>query len=206
MLVAVLAFIGVFVYALQLEKNNKPPQDMKDGFSAGEYSPFGTAEESGGGTQNTLEVQHLGTRDVARMLTEIVTEALSFNKSTFAGNTAAVKKYFTPEGYAQYTAFLQTAGLQQALTAQDLRSGVLIDNEPLELSHGVSAGAFKWLFEVPVTLSFMPASARNYDGSNATMAQNRKFILRAQFTRVKDANDPDAIKIEIWQVLPPRRS
>lgn len=206
MLGAVLAFLGVFVFAVQLEKGNVAPSDMTGGFETSDYSPFGAAEDADASAKGQLSIQNLSTRDVSRLLSVAVTEALSFDRTNFTANVRAMQKYFTPEGYTQYTAFLESTGLQQALTAQNLRSGALVDHEPLERSHGVYGDTFKWLFEVPVTLSFMPADADSYQGSAGATAQNRKFILRAQFTRVKDANDPDAVKIEIWQILPPRRT
>ena len=205
---AVLAFAGVFVFAVRMEKDNVPPPGltMTGDFKAAEYSPFGAAADADGAAKNPLSIQNLSTRDIAQLFTVIVTETLSFDAAGLSANQAEVQKYFTPGGYAQYTAFLESTGLKQSLAAQNLRAGALVDQEPVELSHGVYGDTYKWLFEVPVTMSFMPASAKTYEGNTAPLAQNRKFVLRAQFTRVKDAADPDAVKIEIWQILPPRRS
>lgn len=203
LLLALIMFIGVFVYAVDMDKYNVPPPDMQAPFkdsSAAAVFP-GSPETD----KNPLSVQNYSSREVSQRLTEIVAETLSFDKSNFIYNSGAMQKYFTPGGYKQYTDFISTAALQNTLTAQDLQSGAYAEQNPLELSSGVYNGVYKWLFEVPVTISFIPRDAETYR-ENATQAVNRRVLLHAQFTRVKDAADPNAIRLEIWQILPPRKT
>ncbi len=204
MIGALVAFIGVFVFAVYLEKDNVPPpgMHMPNETNKALGKPILLNPETAPPSQ--LTIQHMSTRQVADRLSDVVAESLSFDKSNFIYNSGAMQKYFTPEGYAQYKAFLESANFSQALMTQNLRSGAYAEQDPLELSSGVYNGAYKWLFEVPVMISFVPADAETYRNDEA-QAQNRKFTLRVQFTRVGNPQDPEDTRIEIWQVLPPRR-
>lgn len=201
MAAALILFVGVFVFALHLEKYNVPPDGMKAPFGVSGHAEGSLAAQEPTGTD--LGVQNFSGREISFRLTEIVAEALSFDKSNFAYNSTQMEQYFTPAGYEQYKQFLTSTAFDTTLQQNDLRSGAFIEQEPLELSSGVFGGTYKWLFEVPVTISFMPRQMESYRSD--TLAQNRRVLLRAQFTRVKDADDQNAVKIEIWQIMPPRK-
>jgi hypothetical protein len=201
MLIALALFVGVFLYAIEIDKHNRPPEGL--------HLPAGVAGgkpvlKGAGAARNPLAAQHMTSGEMARMLSDIVAESLSFTKSTFTYNSLQAEKYFTPAGYAQYKEFLTKAGFEGALASGELQSAAYAEQEALEITRGVFGGVFKWLFEVPVTISFIPVNADTYrDGG--IKPENRRILLRVQFTRVEDANDPQAVKIEGWQVLPPRK-
>lgn len=201
MLAALAMFIGVFFFAVHLEKGNKPPAEMRLPAEA----DFGKPVVKGAGVDanNPLAIQHMGSREVGVMLNDIIAEALTFDQSNYKSVTANARKYFTPEGYTQYIQFLTNSGFEAALAAQNLQSGAYVEGVPVELARGVYSGAFKWVFETPVTISLIPRNAETYRNAETT-AQNRNFMLRAQMARVNDPQDPNAVKIELWQVLPPR--
>ena len=201
MLCALAGFIGVFVYAVEIENNNNAPAGMVVPFGTGSGKPIVAGDTQ---TKSGLAIQHMSSSEVAQKLEEIMAEALSFNKNNFAYNVAAVEKYFTPAGYAQYREFLNSASFETTLNAQNLQSGAFVEQAPLELNKGVFGNAYKWVFEVPVTISFIPRNSETYR-NDETKALNRRILLRTQFSRVADANDPNAVKIEIWQVLPARK-
>ncbi|PZQ43349.1 MAG: hypothetical protein DI551_12330 [Micavibrio aeruginosavorus] len=99
---ALLAFFGVFAFALQLEKYNKPPATMR----MPESSKIGKPEVAGEThEENRLKIQHMSADEVALQLNQVIADSLSFNKDTYASGTEAMKKYFTDEGYQQYIQF-----------------------------------------------------------------------------------------------------
>lgn len=189
-------FCLLFVYAYTLEAAYTPPQDMVAPFAQTAGKPV-----IAGSNKTGLEIQNLSARDIEQKIEIIVPEALSFNRSNFSGGTTLVQKYFTAGGYQQYKQFMQAAGLETAIQ-QNFQTSVFLDAPPLEISSGVFGGAYKWLFEVPITLNFIPKDIQSYRGGET--AQARKALLRIQFTRVLDQADPDAVKIEIWQAGAPR--
>ncbi len=201
MLCALFGFLGVFFYAVELEHSNKPPAGMR---MPGEAKTGRPSVMKDGELEGNLKIQHLSGREVAMHLSDIIAESLTFTKDNFTTNAAAMQKYFTPDGYQQYLQFLGSSGVRETLNEQNLQSGAYIEETPMELTKGVYDGVYKWVFEVPVTISYMPRESESYRDSQ-TQVQNRRFVLRAQFARVQDAQNPDVIKIENWQVLPARK-
>lgn len=204
MLAALAGFIGVFIYAMEIDKNNIAPKGLK--LPAGVASGKAVVQEGLGGPQTKrLEHQHMTSGEVAMKLSDIVAETLSLTKSNYVYTTTEAERFFTPTGYSQYKEFLKSASFEQVLASGRLQSAAYVEQEALQITSGVYSGAYKWLFEVPVTISFIPPDAETYR-NNETQAENRRILLRAQFTRVDDPADPLAVKIEIWQVLPARRN
>lgn len=201
MLAALAAFIGVFYFAVKLEEGNKPPEVLQLPSDVQFGSPAVEGQDRTGA--NVLAVQHMGSREVAVALTDIIAESLSFNQSDYRAVTSGVQKYFTPGGYIQYTDFLRNSSFEASLAAQNLQAGAYVAGNPQELARGVYDGVFKWVFEIPVTVSMIPRNTNAY-GGEAAAPQNRNFTLRAQIARVNDPQDPNAIKIELWQALAPR--
>lgn len=196
---ALVLFLGVFMYAFRLDVTNVGPSDMRTHFSYNSDK----AVPANGATSVDLKIRNHSSREIADMLGNIIAECLTFDKGNFVYNSGVMRDYFTPEGYTQYQAFLNKTSFQTTLTQNNLQSGVILETQPLELASGVYGGAYKWVFEVPVTLSFIPQNADSYRDEVIT-PQNRRFILRIQLARVPDPINPEAVRIEIWQVLPPR--
>lgn len=204
MLAALVLFLGVFWYAMEIDKKNIAPEGLRLPAEVAAGRPV-IQEQLGGAQVKRIEKQHMTSNELGMRLSDIVGESLSLTKGNYAYNTAAAEKYFTPTGYAQYKDFLKSASFEQALASGSVQSAAYVEQEALLITSGVYSNAYKWLFEVPVTISFIPMNAETYR-NNEIRAENRRILLRAQFTRVEDPADPLAVKIEIWQVLPPRRN
>jgi hypothetical protein len=140
-------------------------------------------------------------QEVARWVEVIAVESLSLTPSNFDENTRLVKNYFTDSGYQQYQSYLSQTKFEEVLKQRGLQSGAILERPPLKANAMVQNGVFKWLYEVPVTLSFIPAGQTR---GSAVNAQNQRFTLRLQLTRAADPQNPNRIKVEIWQILPSR--
>jgi hypothetical protein len=198
---AVVAFVGIFAYALLLEGTiERTPANMEVPFKEMTGKPV----VAGTSVDDALKVQHMSETEIGRLLQQIVAESLSLNASNYDSTSASVRKYFTDDAYRSYLDFLKQGNVKQMLSDQNLQSGAFAESDPLELNSGVFGASYKWLMEVPVTMSFVPRGSRGYENSAAT-PQNRRFVLRGQFARVKDSADPNAVKMEIWQISPARR-
>ncbi len=197
-ILSLVLFVLLFFYSYQIDQKNKTlsPEDVAF------VNTIGAPQiaQSMGGNPNPLEKENIAGRELAKILNEMLAETLNFNKDNYAIHKQAVSAYFTSGAYKQYLAFLKSAGFDDHLVSQDLQSGIFIERPPLEVSSGVFNGAYKWLFEVPVAINFIPRDLQSYKGI-APSSLNRRATLRIQFTRVLDVNDPDAVKIEIWQAV-----
>lgn len=200
----ILAFVclaGVFWYASYTEQEGRQPEHYVSPFGpqTGKALPDGGASEG-----QDLSRQHLSAAEIGRSLPGGIADVLTFNKDNYKETVERARFYFTPNGYNQYLQFLNTAGIEQMLIAQNLQAGAYAEQDPLVLTHGVFDNAYKWVYEVPVTISFTRNDAQGYDAGDI-IPQNRRFLLRAQLARVYDPQYPGIVRMEIWQVLPPRR-
>lgn len=197
-LLAAALFTGLFFYAGAVDRNDPPPPNAKEIFedSLGKPSiqsdvPSGTAD---------LSIEHMSGQEVAQWAEVIAAECLSFTPSNFDENTRLVKNYFTDTGYSQYQSYLEQTKFSELIKGRNLQSAAILERPPLKANSMVQGGVYKWLYDVPVTLSFIPEGARR----GTANAQNQRFTLRLQLTRAADPENPNRIKVEIWQILPPR--
>lgn len=197
---ATAGFVGIFLYAYAIEGANPPPADVKTQFQSSLGKP---ASKTAIGEPD-LSVQHMSGPEISAYLNEIIAEGLSLTPSNYNRTVAGMAKYFTPSAYEQYKNYLTQGNFAQTLSSRSLQSGAYCESPPFEVNSVVQNGIYKWLFEAPVTVSFIPLNAQTY-ASDQTKAQNQRFTLRVQFARVKDPADPNAIRIEIWEMLAPRR-
>jgi hypothetical protein len=199
--VAAILLVGAFLYSQSVQVGEEPPADVREQFkhSLGKPAPLTSAKVG----EVDLSLRHMSAPEIASLLDVMIAEVLSFTPSNYDRNTALVQNYFTPGGYAQYKQYLTTAKLGETIKTRQLQSGVFNERPPLEINAQVQNGVFKWLYEVPVTMSFISAHAETYRGG-ATKPQNQRFTLRLQLTRVKDDKNPNKIAIEIWQMQAPR--
>lgn len=147
----------------------------------------------------SLSKPHRADTEMKLLLTKMASEALSFNKETFSEVVKTIRPYFTDRGFQQYQKYLIESGIAENLRANDYNMSVYIENPPLSLNGTVVDGVYKWLYQMPVVISFFPREMETL-AENSNSFVNRKINLRLQVTRVNLDDDPDAIQIEDWIV------
>ena len=145
-----------------------------------------------------LHLPHTYVGDVGRWINHAVSDALSLGGgAALQGDIDKALTYFTTAGQEQYRAFLRARHIEDNLTsgAYELHSAVKM--EPLLIGQQESGGLYKWLYEVPVLLSYLRAGTTSYDKA---VPQNLEVLLSIQVTRVavEDSDDHD-ILIELWR-------
>lgn len=196
-IVAVIAFFGVFVYAYLTEESIQLPT---------EKAPFSEDMLLVDGGQAvplqerflSLENPHRTRKEIQSWLNMVIPESLSFDASSFPKVSNQVKGYYTVSGFKQYQEYLQASEIPSSLKNNNYRMGVFIEELPLKLNALSSDGIYRWLYQIPITISFLPKNTTNLLGQE--QAVNRKLNLRVQLRRVKLPNDPNAVQIESWTV------
>lgn len=202
LIAAAVLLVGVFLYGQATRGGEAIPTDVKEQFKGSLGRPEPLSATSAGDAD--ISLRHMSSQEISDLLEVMIAESLSFNPSNFDRNSGLIQNYFTPHGYQQYKDYLASTKFGETLKAQRLQSGVFAERPPLEINALVQNGVYKWLYEVPITISFIPFNAETYRGG-ATKPQNQRFTLRVQLTRVKDAQNPNKISMEIWQIQAPRR-
>lgn len=194
---AFLAFLGVFVYAYLTEITIKLP---------GKTAPF--TETLNDSRTNIilpeqrslpLEKPHRTNKELQMWLNMVVSEALSFDKENFTSVTKNTRSYFTSSGFRQYLDYLKSAGIINSIKTNNYQMSVYVEEAPLLQNSVAIEGVYRWLYQMPVTLSFLTRGTSNLTYGNKEMV-NRQLTLNVQVRRVKRADDPNAIEIESWAV------
>lgn len=191
---AFLSFLGVLGYAFFTEVTMTEPGDVAP-FSATLTNETPT---TAGFEALPIDQPNRTARELAEWLNTAIPEILSLSGAQYDQQIADVKKYFTEDGYAQFTGYVGEAGLYPALTAGDLRISAYVDSAPLLLNDGTVGGVYRWLYDVPVTMSYLPRTATEY--TVQTNAQVRQVTVRLQLGRIDKPDEPEAVRIESWAV------
>ena len=190
-LFAIGAFLSVFLFALILDLMRDDDAE-RIAFQQAVIADLGSDQMGA----SSFDKPHLSVGEIEQWVNQAVSESMTFDISTYKDNAQEVYKYFTREGFNQYQDYLKNSGIFENLKNGNLKIGVFVDGQPLQLSAQNVGGVYKWLYQVPLTVSFLPRRVNDLVGQDI---DSRKLNLRIQVTRVKLENEPEAVKIESWQ-------
>lgn len=194
------AIIAIFVYIGYKEVTFQP---------AGEIAPFTetlTRDNSDALLPEQLSLPlsqpHRTNKELQTWSSMAVSEALSFDGQNYDAAMARVRAYFTASGYAQYQEYLKSSGIIESVQKNDFRMSVFVDEKPLMLNSLALKDVYRWLYQMPITVSFLPRTARDLVGRTDNVS--RPLSLNIQIRRVALPDDPNAIQIESWKISPRR--
>lgn len=136
-------------------------------------------------TLSKLDTPHRSATELGAWLSDRVADAFLFTPKSASRKLAGLKPYFSDQGYTAFLAFLTANGYGDKLRTDTLKISAIVNNEPMLIGQGASAGRYAWAFEMPVVISG--------DGGNKTI------ILRIQVGRSAKGPAPMGVLIENWQ-------
>lgn len=196
---ALLLFLYLFVYAFQTTIIPDPPSN-EDGVL---YAPFAdplAKTQTPGHNALPLDQANRSYLELENWITIMVSDSLSFDAVEYYSTLARMRReYFTPEAYDEYQETLQQFGIAKYLSQSGLLTTVLLEETPALRNEGVVNGVYKWLYDVPVTVSYS-----NPDADRSDLPENARAMLRIQISRVQDDDDPLALRVDEWTFTPRR--
>lgn len=186
MIFAFVGFLGVLFYAIMTEIMLEEP---------GEVAPFVEQQDLNSTKIISLDKRHRTDREIEKWLDQVISEALTFNIKTYKENAKIILPYFTRDGFINYQEYLKNSGVFENLKDGRHQIGVFIDGQPLQLSGQAVDNVYRWLYQIPVTVSFLPNGTSDLRGREMI---SKKLSLRIQVKRVKLKDNPDAVQIESW--------
>ena len=181
--------------------------------SANAIDDFYVGPVDQGSETSTLDMPHRSQGEVADFLVHAITEMLSMgvdptDKSrkkpwTYEDHLQMLSTGMDANALAQLGGFMEKSNILQILQADSLVMRVIVDDQPLLLNKGAVDGSYRWLYEMPVTLSFLKPGAKSYE--NAPTDLNQHVIIKMQVGRVpkkKNKDDPgiDEMMIQSFDV------
>tara|TARA_B100001778_G_scaffold229117_1_gene190482 strand:+ start:1240 stop:1869 length:630 start_codon:yes stop_codon:yes gene_type:complete len=146
------------------------------------YDPFGGSLEN----SSDIDTPHRAVAQLAKWSADIVVQALSFSNNTKDTLFEEIRSSFTASGWAAYQQFLADEGIARLVSANGVVSCYTLQL-PEVLAQGVLEGAYKWVYDVPVSVTL--------NGRVETLN------IVVQLTRVsRETDDEHDVKIETWKV------
>jgi len=172
---------------LQAPFATTPEKDIEDGGEEAAQDPPKNAVP--------LNMPHRAASDVSKWVMTSISEVLTLDGAQKIEDNEAVKLYLDNAGLGQFSAFLTEQKLSAVLAdgQYDMRS--YVRDTPLLLNTGVVAGRYRWLYEVPVMLSFLKKGTSSYKN---VQTHNKNYILQIQIGRSVDAKNDMGLFIERW--------
>lgn len=192
---AFLLFIGIFVYAFKTEMAME---------RVGEQAPFTETLRANNDTlpehrSITLDEPHRTARELSIWVSERVSEVLTFDAPNFDRQLQTAGQYFSAKGYEEFKTYIEQSNLRATLSTGDQKVNVIVEQPPLLLNSGPVEGVYRWLYEVPVTISYTPRQLRELR-PDMMAGQGRKLTVRLQLGRHDDAAVSEGVRIESWAV------
>lgn len=143
-----------------------------------------------------IDQPHRSDNELKGWIGSAVSESLTLDPRDLNGTYDLVKPYFTASGFKAYKDYLQNSGILKSLQGNDNLMSLFMEQQALLLNAVEVDGVYRWLYQIPVTLSFIPSNSTRA-GQNVT---NRKVTLRVQISRVPTEDNEEGMQIESWTV------
>lgn len=177
-------------------------------------APFAdtTAKPAGPGERNIMRLStttapldqpHRSSGDLGDWLSQAMSETLSFNASNYTDNMKLLAKGMSPEALTQYNQWVTSSGILAKLQSDNSQLNGSVEEKPFLVNEGPVEGRYRWLFEVPVLISFLPKGTTALDKQPSS--SDRKLIMTIQIGRVAESQLPDHVMIESWSVQDNKR-
>lgn len=142
-----------------------------------------------------LEHAHTNEAVVGKWLIEAVSESLSYKITDTQDVYDKNAVFFSPSGLAQFRTFMEQNNIQKVLDSKRFNVRSFVKEDPLLLNSAKAEGRFRWLFEVPLMVSYMDAKDFNYKEDDPV---NQHLVLTVQVGRVAQADNELGVLIETW--------
>ena len=184
--------IVMFLYAVGKEVTFEAPK---------EEAPFA---EGIGDQEPTIDLSspHMGLGGIEAWVGGVVLEAYDLNRENYAAQVEKVKEYFSEGGHAEYASHLESAKVQLVLDKKDMQTNAIVDGVPNLLNESELAGRYRWLYEVPITIGYVPRATKKYNPNEDHI--HKKVNLVIQIGRIGTFKEPDKLQIESWSIEPRR--
>lgn len=144
-----------------------------------------------------LSDSHRPYLQVGGWLEEKVSRLMNTDASSFDQHKKDISVFLNQNAIGEYATFMANSKIIETLQSNDLQLRSHVEERPLLLNKGSVDGRYRWLFEMPVMLTFLPRATNTYKGSSPA---SQSVIVSVQVGRVgTDVNDEELV-IETFSV------
>ncbi|MBI2234374.1 MAG: DotI/IcmL family type IV secretion protein [Micavibrio aeruginosavorus] len=145
-----------------------------------------------------IDQPHRSDKELGDWLAQAMPQTLSFDAANFDARMAELTVGFSAEGMEQFKSWIINSGILTTMQGNGLQLNGFVTEQPFLLNQGLVNGRYRWLFEVPVMISFMPRGTVQYNPQEST--QSRHLLITLQLGRVENSILEHGVVIESWAV------
>ena len=160
-----------------------------------EYNPNADLDEGG-----ALDKPHRRPEHLADWLVRATSEIFTVEHSGYEKHLKHLATGMSEAGLAEFQKFMADSKILPELQSQPVKLMGYVEEPPLLLNEGVLNGRYRWLFEMPVTVTFLPRDMSSYKDVEDPTENTLRFIVQAQVGRVEKGPSEDNVVIETWRV------
>ena len=186
-----------FLFPSLKEEEYDPTKDMVAPFAAGSGVEDKEKLNRLPVDAASLKNPHRLSQEIGDWVTDIAGEVMNFDAGMNEASINEKTKLFDRTGAQQYITFLRNNNILKA--AEDGRYNIrsYVNQRPLLLNEGLVGDRYRWLFRVPVVVTYMDKNMKTYKDNAPELIQ--QATINMQLGRVTSAaNKPDGLQIEQW--------
>lgn len=181
-----------------------PREDGLAPFADPKPTPTGETQKSGKPevdlnrmsiSSTPLEKPHRLDAEITNWAEAVTAKALNFSSDDYNVDLQNSSLLFDASGRDQYTVFLREQNMLKVLQTGKYQIRSYVKDTPLLLNEGAVGGRYRWLYRVPVMVSYMPRGLRSYEDVKPI---NRDLQIDLQIGRKTLEEAEQGIQIERW--------
>lgn len=162
------------------------------------YNPLGDSIN----VTESLEIQHRHEAAVSKWATDAVSDILNFGTDSYQERKATVMaELMSPNALKEFDAFLEESHIISHMSGNGYELKGFVTDVPAMRGSGPVSGRFRWVYDLPVNLTFLPAGSHSYKDLAENQYQFEALTFRIQIGRVPEGGR-DGMIIETWEALP----
>ena len=147
------------------------------------------------GEQNVLLNPHRTPEEILEWSQNSIAESLSYTPANFNDRLMTIKKTFSPEGWAQYVAWVQSVKIDNSVRKMGLSVNAVVKTDIGIINNGPVAGAYRWLVQAPIIVSLV----KEIEGEDGETLYTKNYRLTIQVGRADKTGNEDGLLIESWK-------
>lgn len=152
----------------------------------GLYDPLGGSLEN----SSEIDTPHRSDRQLGLWASDIIIRATSLTNRNYQTVFSELRPFFSEAGWIAYQTYLKQEGVLAKLPEGSYETASFVIQDQELLGKGVAGGAFKWVFDVPITFEQGKLSDK--------IRENVNIVV--QVTRAPKNKGEHDVLIETWKI------
>ena len=145
----------------------------------------------------SLSKPHRLSQEIGQWVMTAASEAMNFDAGNVQQQFSSRDHFFDTVGKNQYLTFLRDQKILGVVQDGRFHVRSYSDQMPLLLNEGVVNERYRWLFRVPVVVTYLDKNVTSYKrGAEPKLVQ--KAVLNIQIGRIQADDKPEGLQIEQW--------